>query len=73
MILGEAGRGAYGMVKRAREFKVDGSLGVSFLTYLCIPNGLSALLAQCDYQANHQVSYLVRLLEEAPYSWHYPH
>lgn len=28
MILGEAGRGAYGMVKRAREFKVDGSLGV---------------------------------------------
>jgi protein-serine/threonine kinase len=29
MILGEAGRGAYGMVKRAREFKVDGSLGVS--------------------------------------------
>ncbi|CAE6449704.1 unnamed protein product [Rhizoctonia solani] len=27
MILGEAGRGAYGMVKRAREFKVDGSLG----------------------------------------------
>lgn len=29
MVLGEAGRGAYGMVKRAREFKIDGSLGVS--------------------------------------------
>ncbi|KAF8760923.1 kinase-like protein [Rhizoctonia solani] len=51
MILGEAGRGAYGMVKRAREFKID---------------------AQCHYQTNHQVSYLVRLLEEAPYPWHHP-
>ena len=34
LIEGEIGRGAYGLVKRAREFQPDGSLGVSILS-LC--------------------------------------
>lgn len=31
LIEGEIGRGAYGLVKRAREYKIDGSLGVRFI------------------------------------------
>jgi protein-serine/threonine kinase len=46
MVLGEAGRGAYGMVKRAREFKVDGSLGVSTTFYMSLASLLNIPLAQ---------------------------
>ncbi|KDN43506.1 hypothetical protein RSAG8_06095, partial [Rhizoctonia solani AG-8 WAC10335] len=44
MILGEAGRGAYGMVKRAREFKVDGSLGPNVIIKQIIK---SRILSDC--------------------------
>lgn len=44
MVLGEAGRGAYGMVKRAREFKVDGSLGPNVIIKQIIK---SRILADC--------------------------
>ncbi|CAE6463846.1 unnamed protein product [Rhizoctonia solani] len=44
MILGEAGRGAYGMVKRAREFKIDGSLGPNVIIKQIIK---SRILSDC--------------------------
>ncbi|KAG9100128.1 hypothetical protein FS749_016215 [Ceratobasidium sp. UAMH 11750] len=44
MVLGEAGRGAYGMVKRAREFKLDGSLGPNIIIKQIIK---SRILADC--------------------------
>jgi hypothetical protein len=37
LIDGEIGRGAYGLVKRAREFNDDGTLGVSFSLYQQAP------------------------------------
>jgi protein-serine/threonine kinase len=52
----EIGRGAYGLVKRAREIKPDGSLGVSkFVQYnfsllKCEP-------AHNNHQTNHQISH----------------
>jgi protein-serine/threonine kinase len=36
VIQGEIGRGAYGLVKKAREMKADGRLGVSDII-LCLP------------------------------------
>ena len=45
VIQGEIGRGAYGLVKRAREMKADGKLGVSgvMLSRLCLNSTLDSL------------------------------
>ena len=63
----EIGRGAYGLVKRAREIQGDGSLGVSYFQCWLLPvEMLSVRIASARYQTNHQVSYTCRLLEAAP-------
>lgn len=53
----EIGRGAYGLVKRAREYKSDGTLGVRcwlFCTTNSIPHHVAAT---SGHQANNQVAY----------------
>lgn len=68
MIMGEAGRGAYGLVKRVKEIHDDGSLGVS-LQATCLgqnqpdrlgdfPYGFDFnLVATFDHEASHQISH----------------
>jgi len=71
LIEGEIGRGAYGLVKRAREISSDGSLGVSkkiaasfaYFT-LCLS------VAPFGYQTGHQVADPCRLLEKTSKTWH---
>jgi len=58
-IEGEIGRGAYGLVKRAREYKADGSLGVrfhppDFIFDFC---GLTMGQAAIGFETNNQVSH----------------
>lgn len=64
----EIGRGAYGLVKRAREMTSDGTLGVCILSqsplaYLYSTN--AAAIAPIGHQADHKVAHPCRLLEEA--------
>lgn len=66
---GEIGRGAYGLVKRAREIQPDGSLGVRFNFMVPCPSSLPAATAR--HQAGHQVAHPRRLLEEASKTRHY--
>lgn len=65
VIEGELGRGAYGLVKRAREMKDDGQMGVSDMASRCYNCNLTLymLAAPCN-QANYQISNPCRLLEE---------
>lgn len=71
----EIGRGAYGLVKRAREMMDDGSLGVRLHRYsLCLTHVTDIPIAAAPrHQANHQVTHSGRLLEAAPQVWHNPH
>lgn len=59
VITGEAGRGAYGLVKRVREKLPDGSLGVRLILRLialliaaCLP---CSMLAVADHETSHQI------------------
>lgn len=73
VIEGEIGRGAYGLVKRAREMNLDGSMGVCILTLLLLSIlKIIHTLAPAHYQADYQVAHFGRLLEEAPEIWHNP-
>jgi len=73
LVENEIGRGAYGLVKRAREFLPDGSLGVSIPTsglpsdifYMCC-------VASVSYQAGYQDAHLGGLLEKASQTRHDP-
>lgn len=66
----EIGRGAYGLVKRAREMQDNGLLGVRRDFYTTCPLYSSfALAASAGYQTDHQVSYPGRLLEAASKIW----
>jgi protein-serine/threonine kinase len=55
----EIGRGAYGLVKRAREYKTDGSLGVRFYPLYCdfTPCGLIIGQATTGLETDNQVSH----------------
>ena len=67
LIEGEIGRGAYGLVKRAREYLPDGSVGVSSINCLlsdCIYRLVCS--ASPGYQTSYQVSHSRALLEKAP-------
>jgi hypothetical protein len=59
LIEGEIGRGAYGLVKRAREYKTDGSLGVRFYPSDCHFDscGLTMGQATIGLETNNQVSH----------------
>lgn len=75
VIEGEIGRGAYGLVKRAREIQGDGSLGVSIP--LSVP-GLNIVytpprVAPSGYQTGYQAEDPRRLLEKTSTIWHHPH
>lgn len=70
IIEGEAGRGAYGLVKRAREKLPNGKLGVSFVSEQRsfpsrLPANLFLHLVSINHKASHQISYFGRLLEKA--------
>ena len=59
----EIGRGAYGLVKRARDVYKDGTVGVRMrYTFFLRPYGLC--IAASGYQTDHQGPYFGRLLEE---------
>lgn len=69
----EIGRGAYGLVKRAREMKDDGTLGVSL--FVGSTRGrvkCSIAPASLGDQADYQVAHTRRLLEEASEVWDDP-
>lgn len=54
----EIGRGAYGLVKQAREIQSDGSLGVSMPVYPSLgPFYDASFLATVGHQAGHQIPY----------------
>lgn len=69
----EIGRGAYGLVKKAREIQSDGTLGVRFALVLSVKAIDLVTLASDYHKTNHQVSYSGRLLEETPQVRHNPH
>lgn len=64
VIEGEAGRGAYGLVKRAREKLPNGKRGVRSKPYLNFRGQQGLVLASFDHQTGHQISYSCRLLEK---------
>lgn len=69
----EIGRGAYGLVKLAREIQPDGSLGVRYMAYSIVVRSatLNTGVASAGHQTNYQVSYTCRLLETASKVWHH--
>jgi len=68
----EIGRGAYGLVKLAREIQNDGPLGVRCLVHQVAANAvLNTGIASTGYQANYQVSYTRRLLETTSKVWYH--
>lgn len=68
---GEIGRGAYGLVKKAREMK-DGKPGVSDVAlYQSYLN--KVLVASASNQASHKIPNFSRLLEKTPKIWDDPH
>ena len=71
LIEAEIGRGAYGLVKRARDIS-NGSFGVRPASVLQHPS-LNSALASARYQTNHQISNTCRLLEKTSYPWNHPH
>jgi protein-serine/threonine kinase len=65
VIEGEIGRGAYGLVKRAREMNLDGTLGVSrIFTWSALVPFTQFSPASPHYQTDHKITHLGRLLEE---------
>jgi len=74
VVEGEMGRGAYGLVKRAREILPNETLGVSISNRF--QDGCH--LQYCDFlasvgdQTGYQVQDIGRLLEKAPKVWHDP-
>lgn len=76
LIDGEIGRGAYGLVKRAREMHPDGSLGVSLIfigTIVSYRSWITSAAAPTGNQTSDKVAYIGGLLEEASEVWHYTH
>lgn len=76
VIEGELGRGAYGLVKRAREMNADGTMGVSTLIKIVLFTALLLIhfiKASSHYKRNHQVAHSSRLLEKTSKIWHYPY
>lgn len=70
----EIGRGAYGLVKKAREIQADGSLGVRDHSSSLIHSSiLKSTSAPTSHQTSNQVAYTSRLLEATPSTWHHPH
>jgi hypothetical protein len=68
----EIGRGAYGLVKLAREIQADGSLGVRHVVHwvAIVCAMLNTAVASTGHQASYQVSHTCRLLETTPKVWH---
>lgn len=62
----EIGRGAYGLVKRAREYRLDGTLGVRSQFFHTMEASPHRVVATSGHQANNKVAYTCRLLETAP-------
>lgn len=57
VIEGEAGRGAYGLVKRAREKLSNGKFGVSFVSTTIESPCKRLCIASFDHKASHQISH----------------
>jgi serine/threonine protein kinase len=78
VIEGEIGRGAYGLVKRAKEMQADGTCGVSMFSQKKNFQWLNfkparPILASCNHQTSDQVSYPCGLLEAASQVWNDTH
>jgi hypothetical protein len=70
----EIGRGAYGLVKLAREIQAQGTLGVRYIIFRVIiaSVALNTGVASIGHQTNHQVAHTCRLLEKTPKFRYYP-